>query len=69
MSARRGHRHRCACHFHGRRLCPGRDRRGQALRRVLQGTSGKDNIVGNAANNKIYGGRSADRLFGAAATT
>ena len=44
---------------------PGRDRPpGKQLRRVLQGTSGKDHIVGNAANNKIYGGRSADRLFG-----
>ena len=37
---------------------------GGKLRRVLQGTSGKDHIVGNARDNKIYGGRSADRLFG-----
>ena len=35
------------------------------LRRVIVGTSGKDTLRGNAADNKIYGGRSADRLFGA----
>ena len=34
------------------------------LRRVIVGTSGKDTLRGNAADNKIYGGRSADRLFG-----
>jgi len=36
----------------------------RASRRVLVGTSGKDTIRGSAADNKIYGGRSADRLFG-----
>ena len=31
------------------------------FRRVIVGTSGKDTIRGNAGDNKIYGGRSADR--------
>ena len=34
------------------------------LRRVIDGTSGKDTLRGNGDDNKIYGGRSADRLFG-----
>ena len=35
-----------------------------AGKRIFMGTSGKDNITGNAGDNKIYGGRSADSLNG-----